>query len=132
MKTIRVSAAVIHKDGKVFATRRAYGAFKGLWEFPGGKREEGESGEETIIREIKEELDVDIRVEKFLTTIEYQYPEFNLIMDNYLCSIENGTLELSVHDVARWLTLDSLDSVSWLEADLLVVDSIKRHFGIEC
>lgn len=130
MKTIRVSAAVIHKDGKIYATRRGYGEFKGLWEFPGGKREEGETGEETIIREIKEELDVDIKVEKFLTTVEYQYPEFYLIMDNYLCSIENGKLELTVHDDAKWLSLNELDSVQWLKADVLVVESIKKALGI--
>lgn len=131
MKTIRVSAAVIHKDGKIYATRRGYGEFKGLWEFPGGKREEGETGEDTIIREIKEELDVDIKVEKFLTTVEYQYPEFYLIMDNYLCSIENGKLELTVHDDAKWLSLNELDSVQWLKADVLVVESIKKHFRID-
>lgn len=131
MKRIRVSAAVIHKDGKIYATRRGYGEFKGLWEFPGGKREEGETGEDTIIREIKEELDVDIKVEKFLTTVEYQYPEFYLIMDNYLCSIENGKLELTVHDDAKWLSLNELDSVQWLKADVLVVESIKKHFRID-
>ena len=101
MKTIRVSAAVIHHDGLIYATRRGYGDFKGLWEFPGGKREAGESGEDAVIREIKEELGVEIKVDRFLLTVEYQYPEFKLVMDNYLCTIEKGHLELSVHDDAK-------------------------------
>ncbi len=127
MKTIRVSAAVIRHEGEVFASRRGYGPFKGFWEFPGGKREEGESGEEAIIREIKEELGADIVVEKFLTTVEYQYPEFYLVMDCYLCSVINGKLTLSVHDDAAWLNLTNLYSVDWLPADSEVLDIVKSE-----
>ncbi len=128
MRTIRVSAAVIHNDGMIYATQRGYGDFKGFWEFPGGKREEGESGEKAVIREIREELGVEIKVEKFLFTVECEYPKFNLIMDTYLCSIESGELTLSVHDSAKWLSIDKLDSVSWLKADSLVVEAIKKYF----
>lgn len=126
MKTIRVSAAVLHHDGMVYATRRAYGAFKGYWEFPGGKQEEGESGEEAIVREIKEELQVDIEVGKFLCCVEYQYPEFFLIMDCYLCTLSSGKLTLSVHDDAKWLSMAEIDTVDWLPADLLVVEEIRK------
>lgn len=131
MKTIRVSAAVIHKDGRIYTTRRAYGTFKGFWEFPGGKREEGESGEEAILREIKEELSIDIKVEKFLGTIEYDYPEFHLVMDNYLCSISNGEIELSVHDDANRVDLNDINSVNWLPADLLVINLLREHFPLD-
>lgn len=131
MKTIRVSAAVMHHDGMIYTTRRAYGAFKGYWEFPGGKQEPGESGEAAIVREIKEELGADIKVEKFLCTVEYQYPEFFLIMDCYLCSVLSGKLTLSVHDDAKWLALKEIDSVDWLPADILVVDEIKKLFAAE-
>ena len=129
MKTIRVSAAVIHHDGKIYATERAYGDFKGFWEFPGGKREEGESGEETILREIREELNVGIAVEKFLITVEYTYPTFHLIMDCYLCHITEGELKLSVHDKALWLSIADIDSIAWLPADILVVEELKKHFS---
>lgn len=127
MKTIRVSAAVITSGDKIYATRRAYGEFKGLWEFPGGKREEGESGEETIIREIKEELEAEIKVESFLTTVEYQYPAFYLIMDCYICSLLSDHLSLHVHDDAAWLGMDELDSIEWLPADKIVIQALKRY-----
>ena len=131
MKTIRVSAAVIHHDGEIFATRRGYGSFKGFWEFPGGKREEGESGKEAIVREIKEELGADIKVEKFLVTVEYQYPEFYLVMDCYLCTVISGKLTLSVHDDATWLKISDLDSVNWLPADIAVVEEIRKSFALD-
>ncbi len=131
MKTIRVSAAVIQSGECIYATRRAKGSFKGSWEFPGGKREEGESGEEAVIREIWEELGAKIKVEKLLCTIEYDYPDFHLIMDSYLARIENGHLTLSEHDEAKWLSLDELDTVAWLPADILVVNEIKAHFAKE-
>ena len=126
MKTIRVSAAIMHHDGMVYCTRRAYGSFKGYWEFPGGKREEGESGEEAIIREIKEELGADIKVESLLITVEYQYSEFYLIMDCYLCTLLSEKLTLSVHDDAAWLHLSDLDSVKWLPADVLAINKLKE------
>lgn len=131
MKTIRVSAAVIHDNGKILATQRGYGDFKGMWEFPGGKREEGETGEEAILREIKEELKADIAIEKFLITVEYQYPNFFLIMDCYLCTLISDGLTLTEHEDARWLDVDNLDVVEWLPADIAALNAVKRHFGIE-
>ena len=129
MKRIRVSAAIIHHDGHLYATQRGKGEFKGGWEFPGGKREEGESGEETIVREIREELGAEIAVEKELCTVEYQYPDFYLVMDCYLCHVKNGHLTLSEHSAAKWLRLEDIDSVDWLPADVLVVKEIKAHFA---
>lgn len=131
MKTIRVSAAVIHNNGKILATQRGYGDFKGMWEFPGGKREEGETGEEAILREIKEELKADISIEKFLITVEYQYPNFFLIMDCYLCTLISDGLTLTEHEDARWLDIDNLDSVEWLPADIDALNEVKKHFGID-
>ena len=128
MKTIRVSAAIIHHDGKVYATRRGYGEFMGFWEFPGGKREEGESGEETAVREIREELGASIRIDSFLTTVDYQYPSFHLIMDCYIASVVEGHLTLSEHTDARWLGKDELDSVQWLPADIIAVEELKKHY----
>ena len=131
MKTIRVSAAVIHDNGKILATQRGYGDFKGMWEFPGGKREEGETGGEAILREIKEELKADISIEKFLITVEYQYPNFFLIMDCYLCTLISDGLTLTEHEDARWLDIDNLDSVEWLPADIDALNEVKKHFGID-
>ena len=114
----------------IYATRRGKGEFRGYWEFPGGKREEGESGEEAAVREIKEELGATIAVERFLVTVEYDYPSFHLMMDAYLASIADGELTLSEHSEARWLSLEDIDSVDWLPADLLIVDELKSHFGL--
>lgn len=126
MNTIRVSAAVILDDGKILVTQRGYGTYKDGWEFPGGKREDGESGEDTIIREIEEELNISIKVDDYLPTVEYDYPEFHISMDTYVCSIVSGNVELSVHENALWLTLSDIDSVDWLPADVYVVDAIKK------
>ena len=126
MKTIRVVAAVIHKDGKIFATQRGYGAYKDYWEFPGGKIEEGESPEEALIREIQEELATTIQVERFLTTVEYDYPEFHLSMDCFICTIVQGKLDLLEHESACWLSPDHLHNVNWLPADLLVIERLKE------
>lgn len=128
MKTIRVSAAVIHHDGEVYATRRGKGAFKGGWEFPGGKQEAGESGEDAVVREIKEELGATIAIEEKLCTVEYQYPDFFMTMDCYLCHVADGKLVLSEHDAAKWLPLAQIDSVDWLPADILVVEEIRKRF----
>lgn len=130
MKEIRVSAAIIHIDGKIYATRRGNGTFKGMWEFPGGKREAGETGEEALIREIREELDAGIKIDSFLATIEYQYPDFHLVMDCYTATVIEGKLTLKEHDDARWLSLDDIDSLKWLPADELVVKEIKKHFNL--
>ena len=129
MKRIRVSAAVIHKDGKIFATQRGYGEYKGKWEFPGGKREEGESGEEALKREIKEELDSTIIIEKLICTTEYDYPTFHLTMDVYLATLLEGKLTLLEHEDAQWVSLDAIDTLDWLGADWSVIEEIKKHFS---
>ena len=116
-KTIRVVAAIIIHDGKVFATQRGYGEFKDGWEFPGGKIEEGETPQEALVREIKEELDTEIEVGEYLDTVEYDYPTFHLSMDCFFCIIKSGQLVRKEHEAAKWLTKDNLDSVDWLPAD---------------
>ncbi len=126
-KQIKVVAAIIRRDDKVFATQRGYGNYKDWWEFPGGKTEPGETPEEALIREIKEELDTRIAVEEFLTTVEYDYPEFHLSMDCFWCRIEEGEPVLLEHEAARWLPLSELWQVKWLPADVLVVQEIERN-----
>lgn len=125
MKTIEVVAAVIIKDGKVFATKRGKGDFEGGWEFPGGKIEDGETKEEALKREIHEELETDIEIKEFLTTTTYDYPEFTVILSFYLCSLEDGEIKLNVHSEKKWLSKDELDSVSWLPADTEIVERLK-------
>lgn len=129
VKSIRVSAAVIHRDGKIFATKRGYGEYKGKWEFPGGKREEGESGEEALYREIREELDSKVKIEKLICTTDYDYPTFHLTMDVYLSTLIEGKLTLLEHEDAKWVSLDSIDNLDWLPADWSVIDEIKKHFS---
>ena len=129
MKNIRVSAAVIHRDGKIFATQRGYGEYKGKWEFPEGKREEGESGEEALYREIREELDSKVEIEKLICTTDFDYPTFHLTMDVYLASLVEGKLTLLEHEDAKWVSLDSIDNLDWLPADWSVIDEIKKHFS---
>ena len=126
MKTIKVVAAIIIDENKVFATQRGYGAYKGWWEFPGGKVEEGETPEAALIREIKEELDTEIVVGRKLTTVEYDYPEFHLSMDCFICQIVSGDLTLLEHEAARWLPLDNMKQVKWLPADIEVVETIEK------
>ena len=127
MKTIKVAAAIIIHDNQIFATQRGYGEFKDGWEFPGGKIEEGETSQEALVREIKEELDTEIEVKDFLETVEYDYPEFHLSMDCFFCTIKSGELVLKEHEAAKWLTAETLDSVDWLPADQALVQSIKKH-----
>ncbi|WP_406029976.1 (deoxy)nucleoside triphosphate pyrophosphohydrolase [Succinivibrio sp.] len=127
MKTINVVAAIILKDNKIFATQRGYGEFKGGWEFPGGKVEVGESPENAIVREIKEELDTSIKVNEYFDTVEYDYPTFHLSMKCYICSVLTGKLELREHEDSKWLDKDSLESVDWLPADLGLVDKLKSY-----
>jgi len=125
-KSIRVVAAVIRKGHEVFATQRGYGNYKDWWEFPGGKIEAGETPEEALSREIREELTADISVEEYLTTVEYDYPEFHLSMECYWCSVKEGQLVLLEHEAARWLPLNDLRQVNWLPADVLVIDEIEN------
>ena len=125
MKRIEVVAAIIRKEGKIFATQRGYGEWKDWWEFPGGKMEPGETSEEALKREIREELSTEICVDEFLCTVEYDYPKFHLTLHCYLCSLVTEALHLNEHEAARWLANDELDSVKWLPADREVIEKIK-------
>lgn len=124
MKTIEVAAAIIIKDNKVFATQRGYGEFKDGWEFPGGKLEPGESAREALVREIREELDVDIRVGRLIETVEYDYPEFHLTMHCFICELLSEEIVLKEHEDARWLKEEELNTVDWLPADIGVIGKI--------
>ena len=124
MKTIEVVAAVIIKDGQVFATQRGYGEFKDWWEFPGGKIEAGETPQVALKREIREELDAEIEVKELLETVEWDYPNFHLTMHCFLCSLLSESLHLNEHEAATWLTHETLRSVKWLPADEGLVDKI--------
>ena len=126
MKQIEVVAAVIRKDGRVFATQRGYGDWNGWWEFPGGKIEQGETPEEALRREIREELHADVSVDEFLCTVEYDYPAFHLTMHCYFCSLLSETFHLNEHEAAQWLKADELDNVRWLPADVMTVEELKR------
>ena len=128
MKKIEVVAAIIRDDeGRVFATQRGYGEWQDFWEFPGGKMEPGESPEEALKREIWEELETRIEVEQLVTTVEYDYPRFHLTMHCFWCHVESGSLILKEHEAARWLSRENLDSVNWLPADKIVIESIKEN-----
>lgn len=125
MKTVKVVAAVIRKDNKIFATQRGYGDFKGGWEFPGGKVEDGETPEQALVREIKEELATDIEVGDFIADIEYDYPTFHLSMNCFWATIKDGNLTLLEHEAAKWLDADSIYSVDWLPADEMIIPDLK-------
>ena len=127
MKTVKVVAAIIIHENKIFATQRGYGEFKDGWEFPGGKIEPGETPQEGLVREIKEELDIEIEVKDFLETVEYDYPEFHLSMDCFFCTIKSGELVLKEHEAAKWLTVETLDGVDWLPADQGLVEGIREY-----
>ncbi len=125
MKTIRVVAAVITDNDKIFATARGYGEYKGRWEFPGGKIEDDETPQQALIREIHEELSVDIEVGDLIRTIEYDYPQFHLSMDCFFAKIKSGQLQLNEAEAARWLSKNQLDEVDWLPADKDLIDLIR-------
>lgn len=126
MKTVKVAAAIIQKGNQVFATQRGYGDFKDGWEFPGGKIEPGETPEEALVREIKEELDTEISIRKLIYVVEYDYSQFHLTMYCYLCEVLSGQLVLKEHEAARWLTKDTLESVDWLPADVHLIGKLKE------
>ena len=126
MKTIEVVAAIIIKDGEVFATQRGYGEWQGWWEFPGGKIEPGETPQEALVREIREELDADISVGALLETVEWDYPTFHLTMHCYLCTLLSDSLNLNEHQAAAWLTPQTLSTVKWLPADEEMVERIRE------
>lgn len=129
MKTINVVAALITDGKRVFATARGYGNYKGWWEFPGGKIETGESPEEALKREIKEELDSEISVDEYIDTIEYDYPEFHLYMRCFWCTLLSGDLTLKEAEDARWLDAGTIDSVKWLPADMELIETIKKRLA---
>ena len=127
MKTVSVVAAVIKDKDRIFATARGYGEYKGWWEFPGGKIEQGETPQQALIREIKEELDTEIRVGELIDTIEYDYPTFHLSMDCFWAEVVAGNLVLKEAAAAKWLTKETIDSVAWLPADITLIDKIKQR-----
>ena len=127
MKQIKVVAAIIQNENKILATKRGYGEFINMWEFPGGKIESGETKEDALIREIKEELNIKINIDKFALDIEYQYPNFYLFMSCFMCSIKEGSIELLEHNDAKWITKEELDSLNWLPADIEVINYLKEN-----
>ena len=127
MKTIEVVAAIIRRNNDIFATQRGYGDFKDWWEFPGGKMEPGEAPEEALVREIWEELSTEISVDKFLYTVDYDYPKFHLTMHCYMCSLLSEALHLNEHEAARWLNKEDIHSVNWLPADEILLPMIVKE-----
>lgn len=127
MKTIEVVAGVIKDGNKIFATQRGYGDFKGGWEFPGGKMEPGETPQQALARELKEELTVDVSVEDFICTIDYDYPNFHLTMHCFYCTVISGELKLLEHEAAKWLEKENIRSVDWLPADIAVVEALEKN-----
>ena len=126
MKVIEVVAAIIKKEDKIFITRRSYGEFADMWEFPGGKIELGETRDDALIREIKEELELDINNLEYLSTVEYDYPNFHLIMHCFICEICGGKLNLNAHNDAKWVSLDELLKQNWVPADVEIVENLVR------
>lgn len=126
MKTIKVVAAIIIKDGQVFATQRGYGQWQGWWEFPGGKIEEGECARAALVREIREELDAEISVGDLLETVEWDYPDFHLTMHCFVCELVSDSMHLNEHEAAAWLSRDTLHSVKWLPADEGILEKIEN------
>lgn len=127
MKEIKVVAAIIQKENKILATKRGYGEFINMWEFPGGKIESGETKEQALVREIKEELNIEINVDKFAIDIEYQYPNFYLFMSCFMCSIKEGSIELLEHNDGKWITKGELNTLNWLPADIDAVNYLKEN-----
>ena len=127
MKRIEVVAAVIRSEGRVFATQRGYGDFKDWWEFPGGKMEAGETAEEALAREIREELSAEITVERLLKTVDWDYPAFHLTLHCFLCSLSSEEMSLNEHEAAKWLDAESIYSVKWLPADEDVLPLIAKE-----
>ncbi len=126
MKVVKVVAAVISRDNQIFATQRGYGDFKGGWEFPGGKLEEGEKDEQALVREIREELDIWVEVGDLAGTVEYDYPKFHLSMNCYWCTCREGEIKLLEAMDGRWLNVEDIDTVDWLPADITLVKRIKE------
>ena len=126
MRTKQVASAIIRDGNKIFATQRGHGEFKGYWEFPGGKLEPGESPEQAAVREVSEELSVDIKLGELVSVIDYDYPDFHLKMHCYFAEVVSGVLTLKEHEDARWLTRETLNSVEWLPADTDVIEKLRQ------
>ena len=131
MKSIEVVAAIIRDGDRVFATQRGYGPWKDWWEFPGGKMEEGETEQEALVREIKEELSADIHVGKLLDTVEWDYPDFHLTMHCFMCTLSHDAMHLNEHEAAKWLNMTTLHSVKWLPADEALLPVIEKELNEE-
>ena len=127
MKQIKVVAAIIKNEDKILATKRGYGEFINMWEFPGGKIEPGETKKQALVREIKEELNIEINVDKFALDIVYQYPNFYLFMSCFMCSIKEGSIELLEHNDGKWITKEELNTLNWLPADIDAVNYLKEN-----
>ena len=127
MKQIKVVAAIMQKENRILATKRGYGEFINMWEFPGGKIESGETKKQALVREIKEELNIEINVDKFALDIEYQYPNFYLFMSCFMCSIKEGSIELLEHNDGKWITKEELNTLNWLPADIDAVNYLKEN-----
>ena len=127
-RTVRVAAAIMVKEGRIFATQRGYGDYKDWWEFPGGKLEDGETPEEALTREIREELRAEISIGRLFDTVEYDYPEFHVSMDCFLCSVVSGSLTLLEHEAAKWLPCDDLRQVKWLPSDIEIIELLEERF----
>ena len=127
MKEIKVVAAIIQKENKILATKRGYGEFINMWEFPGGKIESGETKEQTLVREIKEELDIEIEIDTYIDTVEYDYPQYHLTMHCYKCRILDGQLMLKEHEASKWVSQDELNEIDWLAADRIVVERMRKR-----
>ncbi len=130
LRTIKVVAAIIKDNDKILATKRGHGEFIGGWEFPGGKIEKGETKEEALKREIQEELSLDIAINNYIYTVEYDYKTFHLTMDCFICSIKSGELTLNEHSDCKWLTKDELDKVDWLPADVDLIQFLKKNWSL--
>lgn len=128
MKIVNVVAAVIKHEDKIFATQRGHGEFEGGWEFPGGKIEEGETARHALVREIKEELDIEIVVGELIETVEYDYPNFHLTMHCFICTIKSGEIVLKEHSAGKWLTKETLNTVEWLPADIGLIEKVVSYF----
>lgn len=127
MKNIEVVAAIIVKEDKILATKRGYGEFINMWEFPGGKIEPGEAKEQSLYREIREELNIEISIDDLLCTVHYDYPDFHLTMHCFICTVTDGIITLLEHKDAKWLSIDQLETVQWLPADIQILDKIKGY-----
>ena len=130
MKTIHVVAAIIKRNNEILIAQRNYGEFKNLWEFPGGKVDKNETREEALKRELLEEMNVEIHIQEHFITITYDYPNFHLIMDCFICSLNSKEISLHVHDKYRWVAIqDALIDIDWIPADIQIIHALQEKFG---